>query len=98
MKRVEKTYEKERLKVIWIGFQDKKENIKRYMLKHDVNEGVGFDKDNQVSKNYGIRYGAGVVVISAEGIVKARVPKGFSEKTLIEAIESVLYEGDTQKI
>jgi peroxiredoxin len=98
VKRVEKDYAKENLKVIWIGFQDKEENLKRFMLKHNIKEGVGFDADNKVAYSYGIRYGAGLVIINSEGIVKERVPKGFSEKTLYESVDAVLRsKGDNQK-
>lgn len=89
MKRVEKDNEKRSPKVIWIGFQDKEENIKRFMKKHGIESGVVFDQGNVVSKQYGIRYGAGLVVINREGIVMKRVPKGFSEKDLTDAIKAV---------
>lgn len=98
MKRVERKYDAERLKVIWIGFQDKKENIARFMKKHDIQKGVGYDKGNILAKQYGIRYGAGLVVINGEGIVKKRVPKGFSENDLVEAVDAVLNtKGEVQR-
>ena len=96
MKRVEKVDSKVSPKVIWIGFQDKQENIKRFMIKHDVESSVVFDEGNVVSKQYGIRYGAGLVVINGEGIVKKRVPKGFSEKELTEAVRAVMNTEDTK--
>lgn len=89
MKRVEKVDSKVSPKVIWIGFQDKQENIKRFMSKHNIESGVVFDEGNVVSRQYGIRYGAGLIVINGEGIVKKRVPKGFSEKELTEALRAI---------
>lgn len=98
MKRLEKIYAEEGLKVVWAGFQDKKKNIRRFMEKHNVREGVGFDEGDAVSKKYGIRYGAGLVVINGEGVVKKRVPKGFSERKLYEEVETVIHaEDDGQK-
>lgn len=77
-------------KVIWIGFQDKREKIREFMMKHDVHEGVGFDQGNVVAGKYGIRYGAGLVIIDIDGVVKARVPKGFSEQNLHDALKKVI--------
>lgn len=93
MKRIEETYREQGFKVIWIGFQDKEEKIREYMTKHDINASVGFDKRERISKKYGIRYGAGIVVINREGIVKKRIPKGASEKALLDAVNPVVGEG-----
>ncbi len=38
------------------------------------------------ARKYGVRYGAGLVMINKESVVKKRVPKGFSEKALLEAL------------
>lgn len=92
MKRVEEQYKAENLKVIWMGFQDKKSKIIDFMSKHDIDSSVGYDARNLISKKYGIRYGAGLIMINREGIVKERVPKGLSEKALIETIEHVVHE------
>ncbi len=88
MKRLEKEYSDRRLKVLWIGFQDKETKIREFMEKHDVREGVCFDSGNVISKKYGIKYGAGLVIVNSEGIVVKRVPKGFSEKDLLDAMDA----------
>jgi predicted butyrate kinase (DUF1464 family) len=91
VKRVEEEYKEEGLKVIWIGFQDKKEKIMEFMVKHDIDSSVGFDKRNLISIKYGIAYGAGLVAIDKEGIVVKRIAKGFSENELIEALKPAIY-------
>ena len=92
MKRAEDKYRDAGLKVIWIGFQDKKEKIMEFMTKHDIDSSVGFDKNNLISINYGIAYGAGLIAINKEGIVIKRIPKGFSEDGLFEALKGVVDE------
>lgn len=82
------------LKVIWMGFQDKKEKIMDFMSRHDIHASVGYDNRDVISKKYGIRYGAGLVMIDRQGIVKKRVPKGFSEKTLLDALDHIVREAD----
>lgn len=96
MKGIEDQFSQYRLKVIWIGFQDKKEKIERFMELHGVKSGVVYDQGNLVAKEYGIRYGAGLVVVDPEGTVKARVPKGFSERNLDEALRKVIAEQANQ--
>ncbi len=83
---MEKQYKAAGLKVIWIGFQDRQEKIKEFMEKHDIRSSVGYDVRDKISRKYGLRYGAGLVMINKEGVVKKRVPKGFSEKALLEAL------------
>lgn len=100
MKRAEEDYKSTGLKIIWMGFQDKKEKIAQFIGRHDVNSFVGYDKRDLVSKKYGISYGAGIVMISPEGIVKRRVPKGFSERTFLDALRTIVKEpiaGEAQK-
>lgn len=93
MKRVEDDYREAGLKVIWMGFQDRKEKIEQFMTRHDIDSGVGYDKRDLIAKKYGINYGAGVAMIDAEGIVRKRVPKGFSERTFMEALRKILPAG-----
>jgi predicted butyrate kinase (DUF1464 family) len=90
VKRAEEEYKEEGLKVIWIGFQDKLEKIKEFILKHDIDSSVGFDKRNLISIEYGIAYGAGLIAINKEGIVVKRIAKGFSEDDLMEALKPVI--------
>lgn len=97
MKRVEEQYRTAGLKVIWMGFQDKKKKIMDFMTKHDINSSVGYDDRNLISQKYGIKYGAGIVMINRDGIVKKRVPKGFSEKSLLDALGYVIQEGSITK-
>jgi predicted butyrate kinase (DUF1464 family) len=90
VKRAEEEYKEEGLKVIWIGFQDKLEKIKEFILKHDIDSSVGFDKRNLISIEYGIAYGAGLIAINKEGIVVKRIAKGFSEDDLMETLKPVI--------
>jgi predicted butyrate kinase (DUF1464 family) len=90
VKRAEDKYKEANLKAIWIGFQDKKENIMKFMTKHDIDSSVGFDRRNLISIDYGIAYGAGLIVINEEGIVIKRIAKGFSEDGLFAALEGVV--------
>ncbi len=92
MKRAEEEYKEEGLKVIWIGIQDKKDKIIKFMVKHDIDSSVGFDKRNIISSEHGIAYGAGLIAINKEGIVIKRIAKGFSEDELIELLKPVIYE------
>ncbi len=87
---MEEQYRKSGLKVIWIGFQDKKEKIVAFLEKHGVRSSLGYDLRDRISRKYGISYGAGIVLIDREGIVRKRVPKGVSEKVLLESVEFVL--------
>lgn len=98
MKRAEDTFSEAELKVIWIGFQDKKENIVEFMIKHDIDSSVGFDRLNLISTNYGIAYGAGLIAIDKEGMVIKRIPKGFSGEGLIEALRSVLNAEEAEAV
>ena len=91
MKRAEDNYEKEGLKIIWMGFQDAKEKIMDFMSKHEIESSVGYDTRNLISSQYGIAYGAGLIAIDKEGIVQKKIPKGFSEDELIESLKVVIY-------
>ena len=97
MKRAEEEYKEEGLKVIWIGFQDKKDKIMEFILKHGIDSSVGFDKRNLISIEYGIAYGAGLIAINKEGIVIKRIAKGFSEDELIELLKPVIYGTSTKQ-
>jgi len=90
VKRLEDRYSNEGLKVIWLGFQDRKDRIIDFMIRHEIESGVGYDRGNLIASKYGIVYGAGLVVIDRDGIVQKKVPRGFTEDELIRAIEYVL--------
>jgi hypothetical protein len=92
VKRAEDEHGEEGLKVIWMGFQDRKDKLKDFMIKHGIDSSVGFDERNQISGKYGIAYGAGLIAINKEGMVTKRIAKGFSEKGLIEALKNAFYE------
>lgn len=77
------------LGVVWIGFQDRESRIKDFISKYAIRKNVAFDAGDAVAKKYGVRYGAGVVVIDGNGIVRARISKGFSERQLREALNKV---------
>jgi hypothetical protein len=97
VKRLEDRYSKEGLKVVWLGFQDRRDRIIDFMIKHEIESGVGYDKGNLIASKYGIVYGAGLVVIDRDGIVQKKVPRGFTEDELIKAIEYVLNKPATQE-
>ncbi len=43
-----------------------------------------------MSRKYRMTYGGGVVFVNREGIVKLRIPKGFSPAGLEDAIQRIL--------
>lgn len=90
MKRAEEEFSGSGLKVIWMGFQDREDKIRDFMIRHDIRSSVGYDTRNVIAGRYGISYGAGVIMIDGEGVVKKRIPKGFSEKNLNEALRHAL--------
>ncbi len=92
MKRAEDDFAKENLKVIWMGFQDKKDKIMEYMTKHDIDSSVGFDDRNIIANKYEVRYGAGIVMINSEGIVKKRINSGITEDRFIEAVNYIIHD------
>jgi hypothetical protein len=91
VKRAEEQYKKEDLKIIWMGFQDALDKIMEFMVKHDIDSSVGYDTRNLISSQYGIAYGAGLIAIDKEGIVRKKIPKGFSEDELIESLKEIIY-------
>lgn len=56
------------------------------MEKHGIRSSVGYDFRDKVSRLFGIGYGAGVVMIDSKGIVRHKIPKGFSEKAFFDAL------------
>jgi hypothetical protein len=90
VKGAEDRFRDEGLKVIWMGFQDGLPQIMNFMEKHDIESSVAYDDRNMISSQYGIAYGAGLILINKEGIVIKRIPKGFSEDELIKGIEEGL--------
>ncbi len=76
--------------MIWIGIQDREEKIRQYLDKHGIQGMTAYDKADRVAKMYGVTYGAGAVMIDAEGIVRRKIPKGFSEKAFLDALASII--------
>jgi len=87
---MEEDYKSSGLKIIWIGFQDRKDKITTFLHQHHVQSSLVYDTRDRISRQYSIKYGAGIVLIDKGGIVRKRVPKGVSEKVLKESIEYVL--------
>ena len=90
MKRAEAIFAKEKLKVLLVGFQDRQSKIREYAGKQGVMSDVGYDEKDLLARKFGIKYGAGVVIINAQGIVKKRLSKGFSGQALTDAIQKAL--------
>jgi hypothetical protein len=78
---MEEEFKDANLKIIWIGFQDRIERLRKFALKHKL-KAVGFDRGNKIATSYGISYGAGVIFIDKDGIVQKRLSKGFGEHTI----------------
>jgi hypothetical protein len=49
-----------------------------------------FDGNDAMSRKFGMTYGGGVVFIDRNGVVRARVPKGFSATSLEAALKKIL--------
>jgi len=90
VKRTEEIFAEQKLKVLWMGFQDRQAKIREYAEKQGISADVGFDDKDQLAKKLGIKYGAGVVIIDEHGMVKKRLPKGFSGKALTDAVQKAL--------
>lgn len=90
MKRAEQKYQDEGLKVIWIGHQDKIPKLKAYAKKNGIKSHFGFDKDDSMSRKYGMTYGGGVVFIDRTGMARARIPKGFTRAQLDGSIRKII--------
>jgi hypothetical protein len=43
-----------------------------------------------VARSYGMSYGAGVIFIDSEGMVRKRIAKGFTELELREVLKGLL--------
>jgi len=43
-----------------------------------------------MSRKFGMTYGGGIVFVSRDGVVKARVPKGISSSSLEAALKKIL--------
>lgn len=77
------------LTVLWIGSQDTVENLNDFARKNNVQNYL-FDDSSSVSKKFGMTYGGGIVFINRDGVVKSRIPKGFSESRLETELKKIL--------
>lgn len=82
-------YKDKGLVVIWVSHQDRIEKLNKYAKDHNVPDYV-FDPDDSVSRKFGMTYGGGVVFVNSGGIVKSRVPKGISAKSLDDELNKIL--------
>jgi hypothetical protein len=89
VKRAAEKYKDKGLIVLWIGHQDKISKLTAFAKKNGVPDYL-YDKDDSMSRKFGMTYGGGIVFINREGIVKTRIPKGFSSKQLEEAIKKII--------
>lgn len=92
MKRLKEKFREQELKIYWIGFQDRISKLRVYSKKMGL-YAVGFDYNDRVSYGYGIRYGAGLIYIDRDGMVRKRIAKGFSEQSLNEVMDRLMSPG-----
>lgn len=74
--------------MLWVGHQDTVKKLTGYAEKNRIPDYL-FDPDDGMSRKYRMTYGGGVVFIDRDGIVRVRVPKGFSPASLEEAIRKI---------
>ena len=89
VREAEQRHSDKRLIVIWVTHQDRIEKLTEYARKNNVPDYV-FDPDDSMSRKFGMTYGGGVVFINSGGIVKSRVPKGISARSLEDEIKKIL--------
>ena len=90
MQRAEQKYEAEGLKVLWIGHQDKVPKLKAYAERNGITSFFGYDKDDSMSRQYGMTYGGGVVFVDRSHTARVRIPKGFTPAQLEASIQRIL--------
>ncbi|MBE9536028.1 MAG: TlpA family protein disulfide reductase [Proteobacteria bacterium] len=85
-----KKYKDSGLQVIGLGIQDKKENIKAFAGEKRLEWPVGFDEGDEIAKRYGVTFGAGLIFIDREGVVRGRFLGGFGQEELELEIAKIL--------
>jgi hypothetical protein len=75
--------------VLWVGHQDTIKKLTGYAEKNRIPDYL-FDPDDGMSRKYRMTYGGGVVFVDREGIVRQRVPKGFSPASLEASIQKII--------
>lgn len=80
--------------MLWVGHQDTIKKLSAYAGKNRIPDYL-FDGNDDMSRKYRMTYGGGVVFINREGVVRLRVPKGFSPDGLEAAIQKIIRSGPT---
>jgi len=75
--------------VLWVGHQDTIKKLTGYAEKNRIPDYL-FDPDDGMSRKYRMTYGGGVVFVDRQGVVRQRVPKGFSPDSLESAIQKII--------
>jgi hypothetical protein len=75
--------------VLWVGHQDTVRKLTGYAEKNHIPDYL-LDPDDGMSRKYRMTYGGGVVFIDRQGVVRQRVPKGFSPAALDAAIQKIV--------
>ena len=83
--------------MLWVGHQDTVKKLTSYAGKNRIPDYL-FDGNDDMSRKYRMTYGGGVVFINREGVVKMRVPKGFSPDGLEAAVQKIIQSGPTATV
>ena len=75
--------------MLWVGHQDTVKKLTSYAEKNRIPDYL-YDPDDGMSRKYRMTYGGGVVFIDRNGIVRLRVPKGFSPEGLETSIQKII--------
>ena len=75
--------------MLWIGHQDTVRKLTSYAQKNKIPDYL-LDPDDGMSKKYRMTYGGGIVFIDRTGMVRQRIPKGFSPAQLEAAIQKII--------
>lgn len=75
--------------MLWVGHQDRVKKLTAYARKNSIPDYL-YDPGDGMSRKYRMTYGGGAAFVNRDGIVKVRIPKGFSAATLEKAIRKML--------
>ncbi len=75
--------------MLWVGHQDTVKKLSAYAGKNNIPDYL-YDPDDGMSKKFRMTYGGGVAFVDRAGIVRQRVPKGFSPAGLETALQKIL--------
>ncbi|MBI3182644.1 MAG: hypothetical protein HYZ28_10955 [Myxococcales bacterium] len=79
MKRAEKASSS--LRVVWVGSKDEKEKVLKYAREQGL-EPVVYDQGESLSSRFSIQSGAGFVLVSRSGRLRAKVDGALSRREL----------------